>query len=221
MMQELKAYIRLIIEQMSRADKKAAKKAYLRSQVSSEVPSFEEIWGEIEGSDSVSHEVDELKMVYQDEYAESIGVHPEDVSFNDTAFIQWITDNVIKGDVEGRYLEVVYAYQRAEGDHCWRGIELPEGADPVTHPQLGIYWSTEPSGAAAYWGDLRDDLEHIYKAKIDPENIDWKGTLIQRVKPGMGENESEIRFIQNSKIWVESVMLPDGTEVPINDWRLV
>ena len=220
MMQELKAYIRLVLEQMSGPERKAAKKAYKRSQTGSEVPSFEAVWDEIKYSDSVDSEADHLRVLYQDEYAASIGVYPEDVSFQDTAFVQWIIDNVVKEDVEGNYLDVVSAYQRAEGDPCWRAIELPEGVSPVSHGQLGIYWSTELEGAAAYWGNMQDNLEHIYKAKIDPENIDWEGTLAQRLKPGMGENESEIRFIQNSKIWVESVMLPDGTEVPINDWRL-
>jgi hypothetical protein len=99
-------------------------------------------------------------------------------------------------------------------------VRVPTDFDPATHPQLGIFWSLDQGGA----GDYHAKDEHgthvvVYEAKPDIRYVDKVATVWANCEPVCGENMAEVRFLEDSPIWVYNVTLEDGTVLEINDWR--
>lgn len=102
-----------------------------------------------------------------------------------------------------------------DGQECWRAIGLPQPTDPAEINPLGVYWSWVPEGAEPYWSE-DDKYIYTFRGRVDLRYLDFDESLkMQMINP----EEYEIRFYENSPIYIYDVELPDFTETEINDWR--
>jgi hypothetical protein len=138
---------------------------------------------------------------------------------------------------EQRYLSAARRLDHLNGELCWRAIAVPAntaGNGPAIDPKyvdpIGVYWTTHPEKAIAYWQDASGESEVyfplVYEAQVDLNKVN----VLETVKMGVvNPGEFEVRFEKGVKIWVYNCTVwPDewrvkGTEwkIPINDWRTV
>lgn len=178
------------------ARQKHVKKDYLYRQStltsSNKIPSFEDVWKQIRQSDGFKHEM-EFGM--------------EDHERGDEAAVE---QNIKDAQFE-RYEEIVYGYQELEGKPCWRMMMLHKSVDPREHQQLGIYWAVQEGSAEAHFGKFEGNYpwKCTYEAIIELKNVDWPGTLYARMDMSGGDEEQEIRFLDNAPLWVRKVKICD------------
>lgn len=190
---------------------KELKKDYLFRQTKLHSPNtpppWDSMWVAIQNSDGLKNELEYFKD----------DVERRGKEFNEEAALQ-----VIEADQKNRYFDIIDDYKYLDGKHCWREMTIPIGVDPLSISQLGIYWATEERAAEAHWGHRAKGKTFtvIYRGVIDLNNVDWAGTMYARMDMSLGEEEKEIRFIKNSKIFVESMYSdPNDKWIPINDYR--
>lgn len=214
---------------------KVLKKTYRRNQAfqarsqvvaKTGVPSFEEVWEFLKGSDGISHMIEGLSddSGHKSQFEYETDKDPEEHS---EEYQKWLLEGPIKKEVEDRYDDVVFFIdEEMDGEDCWRAVGIPKSVDPVKHPDLGIYWSSTEEGADEYWGKGKPTLPCVYRARIDRRNVDIPGTVYARMDMDIGEMESEVRMIPGAKIFVYDVevqgdrrMSSKAEVIEINDWR--
>lgn len=215
---------------MTKAQKKQAKRTFnyntgRQAVMKTGVPSFEEVWKFLKTTDGVRNMIESLaddrvqKDQFEYETDKNAEEHPEE-------FLEWLLEGPMKEEVENHYDDVVYFVdEEMDGKDCWRAVGFPPGVDPLKHENLGIYWSSEESGADEYWGSNKSDVSCVYRAKIDRRNVDLSGTVYARMDMDTGMLESEVRMIKGAKIFVYDVEVCDKKTrnkcktIEINEWR--
>ena len=177
---------------------KDLKKDYLFSQTklhsSNTIPTWTEMWKEIQNMDGFERNLRDIKDDCEREFRE----------FNEKQAIEEIEDIQ-----RHKYFDIVQSYKELNGEPCWREIVISRNVDPKTLSQIGIYWAVEKSAADSHWAARlkSEGLTCNYQAKIDFDIVDWPGTMFARMDYTLGDDEQEIRFIKNSKIFVDSVIV--------------
>jgi len=193
-----------IITEMSQKQKDA-KKDYLfqqsRLRSGNTFPSWTEMW------DSLQRNGDSLQRALDDIRDDVIHRGGSDSDFDEKEALEQLED-----EQRHRYFEITQEYKHLDGKPCWREIYLPMNVDPRRLPQLGIYWAITETAAEAHWGGHsgKPRRECIYRANIDFDIVDWPGTMFARMDYTLGEDEQEIRFLKNAKIFVEEVKYYDN-----------
>ena len=197
---------------------KELKKDYLFNQSkmhsSNTVPSWTEMWKAYQNT-SMDRNISDLR-------ADRDLYHPM------TPEIEKEDPNILR-DIEDtqrhKYFELVNLYKQLNGERCWREIYLPKSLNPQTLEQLGVYWAIEENAAEAHWGHGRGmNTTCTYEGVIDLNIIDWPGTMFARMDYTLGDDENEIRFLKNSKIFVNHVIVfgdgvKDVHKFEIKDYR--
>ena len=167
---------------------KELKKDYLFQQTkmhsSNTVPTWTEVWNMFKtNGDSFKRAIEDLQDDFENDEA-GMMEHLEDIQ-------------------RDKYFELVQEYKHLDGEKCWRTITIPATVDPVSISQLGVYWAIEESAAEAHWGHMKGHHKEItYDGIIDLHNVDWYGTMFARMDYVIGDDEKEIRFLKNSRIFV-------------------
>ena len=175
---------------------KELKKDYLfkisQSNRRNRIPPFREVWSNIIRSDGFKDIIHDFKS------------DQERNNRNDSLRNFYRS---IKEEQKEKYDNIIYDYQRLNGKPCWRVIRLPLNVQPDKLPQLGIYWSIDKNKADAHWGKFgpKYPVQATYEGIIDLKNVDWRKTIFARMDMSLGDIESEITFIPNGKIFIESV----------------
>lgn len=194
-------------------DQKDRKKDYLfgklKASTPNTVPSWSEIWKNFTtNTDSFDRAFKDMKLMLGGEF--------EDV--DDKAIMAAIEKEQLQ-----KYHRIVEEYKELEGATCWRMITIPPNVDPTKIAQLGVYWATEEGAAEAHWGHKPGrHMEVTYDGIIDLHNMDWYGTMFARMDYVLGDDEKEIRFIKNSRIFITRCHTLYHGRVDrhiINDWR--
>jgi hypothetical protein len=202
-----------LLTEMSQAQKEL-KKDYLFKQTymksSNTVPSWTEMWKHLKHTDGYKHT---FEMYISGPYYDSSGKR-------DTHSVE----EIIEDEQKERYFDIVEEYKHMDREPCWRVMTLNKEVNPATLPQLGIYWAVEERAAGAHWGHPSQNTEFvIYKGKIDLDVVDWPGTIFARMDMDLGDEEAEIRFLKNSKLFIENVSVghrwKDEKFTSINDYR--
>lgn len=195
---------------------KELKKDYLFGQTklksTNTPPPWDDMWIAIQNSDGLRNELEFYK---------------DDAERRGEEFFEEEALGKIELEQKDRYFDLIAEYKSLDGEYCWRKITLPAEVDPVSIAQLGVYWAIEEGAAEAHWGKFGEGhYEATYKGIIDLRNIDWAGTLFARMDLSIGEDEKEIRFIKNARIFVENVHTYKNESPPvqrfiINNYRRV
>jgi hypothetical protein len=93
---------------------------------------------------------------------------------------------------------VVYKYAQKLKNKDYSNIKIEVDG-------VGIYWGLNIENAKAYWGD-KSDVNTILHAVIHEKDVDWKET-IEIVMTNLWRTEREIRLKQNTKIWLEEIII--------------
>lgn len=159
------------------------------AQQNNPVPSFDEVWAEIEQSEGLR---DEFRDLDYDEDEDERAAE-------------------IKQELYSKYRSLINEYEAMDGQDCWRCVKIPFRRNPLTHPQLGTYWTVEDQNAVCHWGHRgkKGSWEASYHGRIDVKNIDWVTTLHNRLDLSLGDEETEISFLPNSPIYIYSVEISD------------
>ncbi len=183
-----------LLTEMSQAQREL-KKDYLFRQThmksSNTVPTWTEMWKHLKKTDGYKHT---FEMYVSGPYYDSLGKR-------DTIDVE----GIIEGEQSERYFSIIEDYKHLDGDSCWRVMRIPDSVDPTKISQLGIYWSVEESKAAAHWGIMSNVQVVTYEGKIDLGVVDWAGTMFARMDMDSGDEEAEIRFLKNSKLFIKNV----------------
>ena len=108
-----------------------------------------------------------------------------------------------------KYFDLVREYKQLNGEKCWRSIVIPKTVDPAKLNQLGVYWATDEDAAEPHWAKS-SGIECVYEAVINFDMMDWPGTMFARMDYTLGDDEREIRFLKNSKLFVNHVIVSTG-----------
>lgn len=176
-------------------------------RIANDVPTFEEAWEYLlSKSESVLIDIEE----WAEELVKDKGLSLEE------AYVE--ADEEMQAGYSETYQAAVLDSEGAiTGEDIHRVIELPADADPVDLKKLGIYWAQDPAGAAAYWGTGEEET-FLFRARADATYVNARELVLARM---INPDEDEITYLPNSPIFVYDVELPNGTVVPINDWRRV
>ena len=175
-------------------------------RIANDIPSFEEAWKFLlSKNEFVEDEIDK--------WAEQI-FEKEDLAFMD-AYTKAFEETQVHYNEMYYHPAVAEATGGITGEDIHRVIELPEGTNPVTLENLGIYWAYDPAGAASYWGEQTGE-DYMFRARADAEHVNVRELVLARM---INPNEDEITYLPDSPIFVYDVELPDATVLPINDWR--
>lgn len=192
---------------------KELKKDYLfklsQSNRKNRIPPFKEVWSHIIRSDGFKDIINTFKS------------NNERNNHRDSLRNFYRS---VKEEQKERYDNIVYDYQQLNGKLCWRVIRLPFSVQPEKLPQLGIYWSIEKNKAEAHWGRFgpKYPIEVTYEGIINLKNVNWRQTIFARMDMSSGDEESEITFIPNGKIFIESVyIVPFDKTIYIRRFRRV
>jgi len=198
---------------------KEKKKDYLFQQEfksSKDIPSWEEVWEEIQRYLDMEEEA-----YYLDHKWEDIEDEDEREEVKQEAYDEVLEE--LEETYWGQYDEAKYQLDRLEGLIVWRSISLEEGVDPTKLEGLGIYWAYEEHAAEAHWGKGKHQVSVKFSVEVDPKSVDYAGTMWARTSPGTGDVEKEIRFIKHAPIYVSDVEFMSGPHkgevIEINDWR--
>lgn len=136
----------------------------------------------------------------------------------------YVTEGMLKDYYEDLYEDLEQDLLTVQNSSIWRAVSLPIDVDPIEVNPLGIYWSRTQEGAEAYWGwetkgPTREIVFHAEAPSLS--SVDVPGTLEANFIPEFGAEERELRLKTGSKIFLLSVILPDGKELPVEDWRIV
>lgn len=190
---------------------KELKKDYLfqqsKLQSSNTVPSWTDMWKSILYSDGI-------KDVLRDMRDDVLRDGGSDSDFDEKDAIEQVED-----EQRHRYFEIVQEYKHIDGDRCWREIVIPRQVDPRRLTQIGVYWAIADTAAEAHWAGHsgKPKLNCIYEGVIDMDVIDWAGTMFARMDYSLGDMEQEIRFLKNSKLFVNYVKAYDNVT---EDWKI-
>lgn len=147
----------------------------------------------------------------------------------------------ILSSIEEDYVAAIELIPTLDGRDCWRALKLPtrstrRPSDDATPPEmtekdvvnlspLGTYWSYTQAGAVPYWGEGRYGATQpqksaeqvvVYQAVISSGALDIFNTVIQNA---INPEETEVRLLPDTRIWVEEVTLANGLVLEIQDWR--
>ena len=207
--------LRPLIPEITKRQKEL-KKDYLfrqtKLQSANTPPPWDSMWEVMKNSDGLRNELEFYK---------------DDVERRGGEFFEEEALGKLELEQKDRYFDLIEEYKNLDGEYCWRQITLPEGVDPVSISQLGIYWAIEESAAEAHWGKYsKGHYKATYKGIINLDIVDWAGTLYSRMDLSLGEVEKEIRFFKNARILVENVHTyrneaPPVQRLAINDYRRV
>ncbi len=181
---------------------KELKKDYLFKQTkmvsSNTVPTWTEVWKVMQrNGDGIAR--------YLDDFRRDAELHGD--AFNEREALADIED-----DQRHKYFNIVELYKSLNGEPCWREIVIPRTVDPRRLNQLGIHWAITESSAEAHWEQHsgKPTFKCIYEARIDLNIMDWTGTMFARMDYTLGDDENEIRFLKNAKIFVYDVVVYDN-----------
>lgn len=194
---------------------KELKKDYLLRQIQTQkdnkIPTWDKIWKELQRNDGFQDYLKFLRHEYEH----------EGESWNGPEVIERI-----KHEQRAKYMEIVQSYKNLDGENCWREMRIPRKIDPRTLSQLGIYWTVSEAAVEAHWakGSREQSLDCTYEGIINLDIIDWPSTMYARMDYTLGDNEQEIRFIKNSKLFINSVIVYDNISnqvfhYEIRDWK--
>ena len=173
---------------------------FASKQGNNPVPTFDEVWRNLSQSDEFNNRVEDAEMLHDD---------PD--TFDREEIIE-----EMRADLEDAYSDLLWEYENLHGEPCWRCVLLPEKVNPLTHPQLGTYWSIEKDAADCHWG--KGKVRCLYEGQIEVGSIDWETTVHNRLALSTGEDEQEVSFLRNAPIFVAGVTV--GTEFhPIGETR--
>lgn len=120
-------------------------------------------------------------------------------------------EEIVKAEAYTEYKRLQNHLKRLEGKDCYRAVMVKREVDPVQLDQLGVYWTVDYEAAQPYYAN-RPDLWKtrkilIYRGRIDPTYVDWKGTAGARFIEVYGEREAEIRFFKHAPIYIQDVQV--------------
>lgn len=190
---------------------KELKKDYLFQQSklhsSNTFPSWTDMWKSLINSDGIQCNLHDMRDVVLRDGG-------DDSDFDEKAALEQIED-----EQRHKYFEVTQEYKHIDGDRCWREIVVPHAIDPRRLTQIGIYWAIADTAAEAHWAGHsgKPKLSCIYEGVINTDVVDWPGTMFARMDYTLGDDEQEIRFLKNSKLFVKYVKVYDDVE---NDMKI-
>lgn len=215
-MNPIKQYIEELCEALTNSQKRDAKKDYKFSQLDKPgIPTFSQFWEMYK--DTFDRQYDQWPEWAVEEFCDDNDCTEDDIESDPELkeqFLEMLMDD-FERDSKSTYYAVLNQIESSE--ECWRVVTLDRKIDPIRHTQLGIYWALDSESAEAHWGRARG-IEVRYHAKINHDAIDWMMTLAAQADLTTGEEENEIRFLQNAKIFVLGADI-DGVYHEINDWR--
>jgi len=133
-------------------------------------------------------------------------------------------------EVESEYRDIydntIAQMQAHDGADIFRAVVLPKTIDPTTLDNLGTYWADNEMAAHAHWGGEYEKYwkgrgeghEVVYRARCDAADINLYSSIAARMV-FTGAEEDEVNIFHDSRIFVYDATLPDGSVLPINDWR--
>jgi hypothetical protein len=190
---------------------KELKKDYLfqqsKLQSSNTVPDWTAMWKSLINSDGIQRNLHDMR----DDVMRDGG---SDDDFDEKVALEQIED-----EQRHKYFEIVQEYKHLDGDSCWREIVIPKNIDVRRLTQIGVYWAIADVAAVAHWAGHsgKPKVNCIYEANIDFDVVDWAGTMFARMDYQLGDDEQEIRFLKNSKLFVKYVKvyndMEDGVQI--------
>jgi hypothetical protein len=118
----------------------------------------------------------------------------------------------LKREASTEYFRLLKFYKNLRGKFCYRTMCVPRNTDPTTIPRLGIYWSLDPNIWITFCtpNEGTYPIKICYKAVVDLKKVNWKETIYANMDSWLSEvTEQEIRFLNGSNIFVDSVLVVD------------